>query len=249
MRCATSPAATAAGSARPRWALLAAAHAVNAALIAGVHRSDLGAVGDAAGADACRRCCFPMLLWYRSLRRRTVPIERYFDVAVRRPAVARAGARRSATRWPPSARRRGSRTGWRATRRWRARSPSVAVVVVGRRLCGLRRRDGRAPAGRERAHAAGDGALRDAAAARRAAPAARAAGRAPPPARRPRCARRSRCAPSWCSSSPASPCSRRGWCCCSRCRPRHALSIMLGSIALALALALGPGAAASCATW
>jgi signal transduction histidine kinase len=66
------------------WALLAAAHAVTAALVAVF--TDLSA--RQAGtllALTVPALIVPMASWYGSLRRRTRPIERYFDGAVRRP--------------------------------------------------------------------------------------------------------------------------------------------------------------------
>ena len=179
-----------------------------------------------------------MLLWYRSLRRRTRPIERYLDAAVRRPP-SRGPAREDPER------------GGRLPRG--AGAPLSPGRLPGARLRvrGGRGGRGRPAAGRIRR---GDGAggcwararsccwrwrstRRSSCAtccARCSGSWARATG-----CPSPRSARRSRCAPSWCSSSPASPCSPRGWCCCSRCRPATPLSKMLASIVLALALALG----------
>ena len=103
------------------WALLAAAHAVNAALIA-VFTAALGAaVGHAAGADGARAAGADVAL----VRVAAAPDGRHRALLRRgdaAPRDARAGARRSGRRSRRFARRRGCRTGWPATRRWPARS-------------------------------------------------------------------------------------------------------------------------------
>src|SRR6185503_18642971 len=66
------------------WALLAAAHAFNAALIA-VFTDMTSAQSGTLLALTVPALVLPMLVWYRSLLRRTRPIERYLDAAVRRP--------------------------------------------------------------------------------------------------------------------------------------------------------------------
>jgi signal transduction histidine kinase len=63
-------------------ALLAVAHAVNAALIA-VFTELTSRQSGAMLALTVPALALPMLLWYASLRRRTRPIERYFDVSLR----------------------------------------------------------------------------------------------------------------------------------------------------------------------
>ena len=103
------------------WALLAAAHAVNAALIA-VFTDLTSAQSGTLLALTVPALLLPMAVWYRSLVRRTRPIERYLDAAVRRPPT-RGPARDDPERGRGvSRRRRRSLTGWPATRRWR--SPS-----------------------------------------------------------------------------------------------------------------------------
>jgi signal transduction histidine kinase len=66
------------------WAILAVAHAVNAALIS-VFTELTSRQSGALLALTVPALTLPMVLWYASLRRRTRPIERYFDAAVRRP--------------------------------------------------------------------------------------------------------------------------------------------------------------------
>jgi signal transduction histidine kinase len=66
------------------WAILAVAHAVNAALIS-VFTELTSRQSGALLALTVPALTLPMALWYASLRRLTRPIERYFDAAVRRP--------------------------------------------------------------------------------------------------------------------------------------------------------------------
>ena len=66
------------------WALLAVAHAVTAALIS-VFTELTSRESGAMLALTVPALVLPMLLWYASLRRRTRPIERYFDVTFRVP--------------------------------------------------------------------------------------------------------------------------------------------------------------------
>jgi signal transduction histidine kinase len=114
--------------------LLAAAHAVNAALIS-VFTDMTSAQSGTLLALTVPALLFPMLLWYVSLRRRTGAIERYFEIAVRAPG-ARGPARQdpdavAAFRVAQNLPYRLS--GYQAL----ACAFSVgAVVIVGRKLCG-----------------------------------------------------------------------------------------------------------------
>src|SRR5262249_55505193 len=66
------------------WVILAVAHAFNAALIS-VFTDLRSSQSGTLLALTVPALIGPMLLWYVELRRRTRPIERYFDTAVRRP--------------------------------------------------------------------------------------------------------------------------------------------------------------------
>ena len=117
------------------WALLAAAHAFNAALIA-VFTNMTSAQSGTLLALTVPALLLPMLVWYRSLLRRTRPIERYLDAAVRRPPS------RGPAREDPDA-----VAAFRAAQSLPYRLAGyqalgcafamVAVVVVGRGLCGF----------------------------------------------------------------------------------------------------------------
>jgi signal transduction histidine kinase len=120
---------------RTAIALLAVAHAVNAALVAVF--TDLTATqAGTLAALTVPALVLPMLSWYGSLRRRTRPIERYFDAATRRPS-SRGPARddpgaveafRAAQALPYRL------AGYQALA---AAFAAVAVVLVGRRLDGF----------------------------------------------------------------------------------------------------------------
>jgi signal transduction histidine kinase len=117
------------------WALLAVTHATNAALIA-VFTELSSAQSGTLLALTVPALVLPMLVWYRSLRRRTLPIERYFDVAVRRPPS------RGPAREDPDAvaafRAAQGLPYWLAGYQVLACAfAGVAVVVVGRRFCGF----------------------------------------------------------------------------------------------------------------
>jgi signal transduction histidine kinase len=117
------------------WALLAATHAFNAALIA-VFTDMTSAQSGTLLALTVPALVLPMLIWYRSLVRRTLPIERYLDASVRRPPT------RGPAREDPEA-----VAAFRAAQGLPYRLAGyqalacafavVAVVVVGRRLCGF----------------------------------------------------------------------------------------------------------------
>jgi signal transduction histidine kinase len=117
------------------WAILAAALAVNAALIA-VFTDLTARQSGTLLALTVPALLVPMLLWYSSLKRRTRPIERYFDGAIRRPAT------RGPSREDPDA-----IAAFRAAQGLPYRLAAyqallcafavVAVVVVGRRLSGF----------------------------------------------------------------------------------------------------------------
>ena len=112
-------------------ALLAAAHAVNAALIA-VFTDMTSAQSGTLLALTVPALVVPMGLWYRSLLRRTAPIARYLDAA----------ARRAAAREDPeavAAFRAGQALPYRlaASQALACAFAVVAVVVLGRRLCGF----------------------------------------------------------------------------------------------------------------
>ncbi|HVZ86540.1 MAG TPA: ATP-binding protein [Polyangia bacterium] len=117
------------------WALLAATHAFNAALIAVFTELSSSQSGTLL-ALTVPALILPMLIWYRSLVQRTAPIERYLDMAVRRPPT------RGPAREDPDA-----VAAFRAAQGLPYRLAGyqalacafavVAVVVAGRRLCGF----------------------------------------------------------------------------------------------------------------
>ncbi|HLK89910.1 MAG TPA: ATP-binding protein [Polyangia bacterium] len=117
------------------WALLAAAHAFNAALIA-VFTNMTSAQSGTLLALTVPALVLPMLLWYRSLLRHTRPIERYLDASVRRPP-SRGPAREDPE--AVAAFRAGQGLPYRlaAYQALACAFAVVAVVVVGRRLCGF----------------------------------------------------------------------------------------------------------------
>jgi signal transduction histidine kinase len=116
-------------------ALLAIAHAVNAALVS-VFTDLTSAQAGTLLALTLPALVIPLLLWWASLARRTGPIEAYFDAAVRRPGL------RGPTRDDPAA-----IAAFRAAQALPYRLAgyqavacafaSVAVVLVGRRLGGF----------------------------------------------------------------------------------------------------------------
>jgi signal transduction histidine kinase len=116
-------------------ALLAIAHAVNAALVA-VFTQLTSAQAGTLLALTLPALVLPLVFWYASLARRTQPIELYFDAAVRRPGL------RGPTRDDPAA-----IAAFRAAQALPYRLAgyqslacafaSVAVVLVGRRLGGF----------------------------------------------------------------------------------------------------------------
>jgi signal transduction histidine kinase len=114
--------------------LLAAAHAVNAALIS-VFTDMTSAQSGTLLALTVPALLFPMLLWYAALRSRTGAIERYFEIAVRTP-----GARGPARQDPDAvaAFRVAQNLPYRLSG-YQALACALAVgavVIVGRRLCG-----------------------------------------------------------------------------------------------------------------
>jgi len=117
------------------WALLAAAHAFNAALIA-VFTHMTSAQSGTLLALTVPALLFPMLLWYRSLRRRTGPIERYLDAAVRRPP-SRGPAREDPDAVAAFRAAQGLPYRLAGYQALGCAFAMVAVVVVGRRLCGF----------------------------------------------------------------------------------------------------------------
>ena len=134
MPCAPSPPATGAGSARRR-ALLAVAHAVNAALIA-VFTELTSAQSGTLLALTVPALLIPMLVWYGSLRRRTAAIERYFDVAVRNPA-ARGPAREDPDAVAAFRAAQGLPYRLAGYQALACAFAVVAVAVIGRKLCGF----------------------------------------------------------------------------------------------------------------
>jgi signal transduction histidine kinase len=116
-------------------ALLASAHAVNAALVAVFAELNSTQAGLLL-ALTVPALVPPMLLWYASLTRRTRPIEAYFDAAVRRPGLrgpnrddpAAVAAFRAAQALPYRL------SGYQAIA---SAFASVAVVLLGRRLGGF----------------------------------------------------------------------------------------------------------------
>jgi len=116
-------------------AMLAVAHAVNAALIS-VFTDLTSAQSGTLLALTVPALVIPMLVWYGSLRRRTAAIERYFEIAVRHP-----GARGPAREDPDAI------AAFRAAQGLPYRLSGyqalacafavVAVALIGRRLCGF----------------------------------------------------------------------------------------------------------------
>jgi len=116
-------------------ALLAVAHAVNAALIS-VFTDMTSAQSGTLLALTVPALTIPMLIWYGSLRRRTAAIERYFEIAVRSP-----GARGPAREDPDAI------AAFRAAQGLPYRLSGyqalacafavVAVALIGRKLCGF----------------------------------------------------------------------------------------------------------------
>jgi signal transduction histidine kinase len=117
------------------WAMLAVAHAVTAALIS-VFTELTSRQSGTMLALTVPALLLPMSLWYLSLRRRTRPIERYFDVSLRQPRT------RGPARDEPEA-----VAAFRAAQGLPYRLAGyqalacafavVAVVIVGRRLFGF----------------------------------------------------------------------------------------------------------------
>jgi signal transduction histidine kinase len=118
------------------WALLAAAHAFNAALIA-VFTHMSSAQSGTLLALTVPVLLLPMLLWYRSLRRRTGPIERYLDNAVRRPPSSRGPAREDPDAVAAFRAAQGLPYRLAGYQALGCAFAMVAVVVLGRRLCGF----------------------------------------------------------------------------------------------------------------
>jgi signal transduction histidine kinase len=117
------------------WAILAAAHAVNAALIA-VFTELAPRQSGTLLALTVPALLAPMALWVLALRRRTRPIERYLEGAVRRPPT------RGPSREDPeavAAFRAGQGLPYRLAgyQALGCAFAAVAVVVVGRRLAGF----------------------------------------------------------------------------------------------------------------
>src|SRR5262249_47187548 len=117
------------------WVLLAVAHAVNAAL-ASVFTELSSRQAGTLLALTVPALILPMLSWYRSLVRRSRPLERYFDGAIRTPrppgpardAPGAVAAFRAAQALPYRL------AGYQALA---AGFAAVAVVVLGRRVGGL----------------------------------------------------------------------------------------------------------------
>jgi signal transduction histidine kinase len=116
-------------------ALLVVGHAVNAALVAVFTELTSRQAGTLL-AVTVPALAVPMVFWYASLRRRTLPIERYFDAAVRRPGL------RGPNRDDP-----GAVAAFQAAQSLPYRLAgyqtiasafaAVAIVLVGRRLSGF----------------------------------------------------------------------------------------------------------------
>jgi signal transduction histidine kinase len=117
------------------WALLAAAHAFNAALIA-VFTNMTSPQSGTLLALTVPALVLPMAVWYRSLLRRTRPIERYLDAAVRRPP-SRGPAREDPD--AVAAFRAGQGLPYRLAgyQALACAFAVVAVVIMGRRVCGF----------------------------------------------------------------------------------------------------------------
>jgi signal transduction histidine kinase len=117
------------------WALLALTHATNAALIA-VFTELSSAQSGTLLALTVPALVLPMSVWYRSLRLRTRPIERYFDVAVRRPP-SRGPAREDPDAVAAFREAQGLPYRLAGYQVLACAFAVVAVVVVGRRVCGF----------------------------------------------------------------------------------------------------------------
>jgi signal transduction histidine kinase len=116
-------------------ALLAIAHAVNAALVA-VFAELTSAQAGVLLALTVPALVPPMISWYASLVRRTRPIEAYFDVAVRRPGL------RGPNRDDPGAiaafqAAQGLPYRLAGYQAFACAFASVAIILVGRRLSGF----------------------------------------------------------------------------------------------------------------
>jgi signal transduction histidine kinase len=117
------------------WAILAAAHAVNGALIAVFTQLSARQSGTLL-ALTLPALLVPMSIWYLSLRRRTAAIERYFDVAIRRPAT-RGPAREDPDAIAAFRVAQGLPYRLAGYQALACAFALVAVVVVGRRLTGF----------------------------------------------------------------------------------------------------------------
>jgi signal transduction histidine kinase len=117
------------------WALLALTHAANAALIA-VFTELSSAQSGTLLALTVPALVLPMLVWYRSLRKRTRPIERYLDAAVRRPP-SRGPARQDPDAVPAFLAAQGLPYRLAGYQALACAFTVVTVVVIGRRVCGF----------------------------------------------------------------------------------------------------------------
>src|SRR6202142_3469728 len=117
------------------WVLLALTHATNSALIA-VFTDLSSAQSGTLLALTVPALVLPMLVWVQSLRRRTRPIERYFDAAVRRPP-SRGPAREDPDAVAAFRAAQGLPYGLAGTQVLACAFAMIAVIVLGRRLCGF----------------------------------------------------------------------------------------------------------------
>jgi signal transduction histidine kinase len=117
------------------WVLLALTHATNAALIA-VFTDLSSAQSGTLLALTVPALALPMLVWVQSLRRRTRPIERYFDAAVRRPP-SRGPAREDPDAVAAFRAAQGLPYGLAGTQVLACAFAMIAVIVLGRRMCGF----------------------------------------------------------------------------------------------------------------
>jgi signal transduction histidine kinase len=117
------------------WALLAIAHAVNAALIS-VFTELSARQSGALLALTVPALLLPMLLWYASLRRRTRPIERYFEATLR-PSRTRGPAREGPAAIAAFRAAQGLPYRLAGYQVLACSFAGVAVVIIGRKLFGF----------------------------------------------------------------------------------------------------------------
>ncbi len=227
-------------------ALLASAHAVNAALVAVFTELTSNQAGILL-ALTVPALVVPMVFWYASLAKRTQPIEAYFDAAVRRPGL------RGPTRDDPGAIAAflaGQALPYRLAgyQALACAFAAVAVVVLGRRLGGFDAATAGRLLGAMGLMIIAMGLYETLLAARRAASAARAARLAAPPARLRGALARRAAHEARRLLRQRSSCSRRGSCCSSCCRRRTRRASWRGR-SRSRSRSRSASCCSSCATW